>query len=187
MRRGSRRDAAHLFLPTVSICLSAEARWTPARTRARRCHRPKKLCRRGGAGTREGRRRLPVYGQGSENVTFRLKYPVRRGRRGTDTVGAMVGSAPWQCIKMVLTAALTCGRASLQIPRARRPALWHVPLVVARTAAQAHEALWLQCPRADRWLAAGFTVRFEPTRLAAGRFRGTEVGSLWKRQHRHTG
>jgi hypothetical protein len=84
----------------------------------------------------------------------------------------------------VLTAA-DGGRASLQIRRTRRPPFWHTPLVVTRTAAQADEALWVQCPRADRWLAARFAVSLRPMSVRLGP--AAWFDSLGERQDRHGG
>jgi hypothetical protein len=85
-----------------------------------------------------------------------------------------------------VSAIVTVG-ACLHIRWTRRPALWHAPLVVTRTAAQAYEALRFQCPRADCWLPARFTVGLEPMGLAARRIRRGWVGRLGERQDRHCG
>jgi hypothetical protein len=90
MRRGSRRDAAHLFLPTVSICLSAEAL---NRVRRRQSRHPRWPSSADASAAASGRNTLQTWRR--RNTRGQTPASRVRPRLGKRDVSAQISSSAW--------------------------------------------------------------------------------------------
>jgi hypothetical protein len=118
--------------------------------------------------------RRPEFADHDAARSVKRGVSARQSRRRSRTPAPLI--ARWRD----LWRARSCG---LQIRWTRRPALWHAPFVVTRSAAQAHEASRVQCPRANRWLAACFAVSLRPMRVWLGP--AAWFDSFGEREDRH--